>query len=557
MKCKIVRSISAVFVLGLLAAGAFAGEYVEGEALVVFRAPEGVSVTAAGLRACDEVHSSIVSAANSAGASVADVYEAVSEADGKIFALVRSKTSTTEELIADLKRNPDVIAASPNRIHRHSFRSVRQAARITPNDERFSELWGMSRIRAPEAWPDTTGSDSVFVAVMDSGIYPHEDLSANIDAESGFGNWRNDYNGHGTHIAGTIGAAGNNGIGVAGVNWKVKIIPVKVVPDDDPYIYLNSRIVEGLNYLTGLLQANPEMKLAAVNMSFGGYYDVSPEEILNDTYYLAFRAFDRLNRTLIVAAAGNEGLETGRPVPFDQPDLIMDFNGTNEPEFMRGDYNYPADFTGLNNLIVVSSTEDTNQASSFTNWGNRVDIAAPGSDILSTYSPLAEDENISSGTLYARFWGTSMAAPHVSGAAALLLARYPNATPAQLKNALLEGTNRNINPYAYPYTKLLEEFTDRINEMYEEGLVTYEQSTAVINALPDELGPYRSFDGAGRISRTGLLDVRASMNILGGVNPSSSGSSGGGCSVSSWGLAIVLVCGLWPCRMYSSSVRGR
>src|SRR5436309_7599729 len=126
--------------------------------------------------------------------------------------------------IAALKSNPAVAYAEPNWIYR---------AQATPNDPRYSQLWGLAKINAPNAWNTTKGSPAVKVAVVDTGIATdHLDLSANVvpgfDFVQGDTDPR-DFNGHGTHVAGTIGAKGNNGIGVAGVNWNVHLMPVRVL----------------------------------------------------------------------------------------------------------------------------------------------------------------------------------------------------------------------------------------------------------------------------------------------------------------------------------------
>ena len=199
--------------------------YAEGEALAVFRVPEGVSVSAAKVSVAD--------------AEVAETYETLSELEGKIFVLVRSPAKTTEELITELKQRPDVITASPNYYTRRQ--SVSETAEVFPNDPSADLCWGIKAIRAPEVWEYTTGSREIYACVLDSGIYKHPDLEANLAGSLGlntqtvsgdydltFGSWDADFQGHGTHVAGTIGAVGNNGIGVSDVNWNVSIIPVRV-----------------------------------------------------------------------------------------------------------------------------------------------------------------------------------------------------------------------------------------------------------------------------------------------------------------------------------------
>ena len=137
--------------------------------------------------------------------------------------LVHVSGSVTQA-VAALESNPAVAYAEPNYLYH---------ATALPNDPRYSQLWGMAKISAPSAWNITTGSAAVKVAVVDTGIATdHLDLSSNVapgyDFVQGDSDPR-DYNGHGTHVAGTIGARGNNAIGVTGVNWQVGLMPVRVL----------------------------------------------------------------------------------------------------------------------------------------------------------------------------------------------------------------------------------------------------------------------------------------------------------------------------------------
>ena len=430
-----MKKVLALVVLGVLAVcpAAWPSEYAEGEVLAVFRVPEGVRASEAKISV--------------AGAEVSETYEALSEAEGKSFVLIRSAVKTTQELIDELKQNPDVIAVSPNHKVRRKPQSLTPSEDTSrfPNDPSADLCWGLKAIRAQEVWADTTGSKEIYACVLDTGIYKHPDLEANLAGSLGlntqtvsgeydvtFGSWDADFQGHGTHVAGTIGAVGNNGIGVSGVNARETI----------------NFEIRGLNYIASLLQRNPDMKLAALNFSLGSYFPITPEEMKNDVYYMAYQALDNMNRTLIVVAAGNESVAVGRPTPFDDEDV-----------FMAGYYGYPASFTGLKNLIVVGAMVSDDTAAFFTNWGDSVDIAAPGYEILSTYSPIAVEGRTPS--MYKYLNGTSMATPHVTGAAALLMSAFPDATPAQIKAALLDGANRDKNPVVYPYAYDVERYMKR------------------------------------------------------------------------------------------------
>jgi thermitase len=298
----------------------------------------------------------------------------------------------------------------------------------TPNDAQFGSMYGMTKISAPQAWDMQTGSSTVVVADIDTGMkMTHEDLAANlwvntgeiagnnidddgngyIDDVNGYDFFFNDSNptdenGHGTHTAGTIGAKGNNALGVTGVNWNVKIMPIKIY-DSVGTTTTSAMLINAYNYVR--IMKNRGVNIKATNNSYGGCaeacgYDQATKD-----------AIDAVGNTDILQAfaAGNNGTNNDT-TPF-----------------------YPANYTSPSIISVASSTS-TDARSGFSCFGaTTVDIAAPGSGILSTTW---------TGTGYGNLSGTSMATPHVAGAAALVAAQYPNLSAASIKATLMNTADQ-------------------------------------------------------------------------------------------------------------------
>lgn len=298
----------------------------------------------------------------------------------------------------------------------------------TPNDTRFSELYGMQKISAPAAWDLTTGSAQTVVAILDTGMkYSHEDLAANVWVNSGeiAGNGIDDdgngyvddvygydffYNdsdpldehGHGTHVAGTIGAVGNNSLGVAGVNWNVRLMPVKIY-NNTGFGTTSTMLINAYNYVR-------IMKLRGVNI-----------RVTNNSYSGCDEAcgYDQATKDAL-DALGDAG-------------VLNVFAAGNDGRNVETLPAYPASYTSPSILSVASSTS-TDARSGFSNFGTTsVDLAAPGSGILSTIMGTANYGNSS---------GTSMASPHAAGAAALLSSHNPSLSAQSLKATLMNTVDQ-------------------------------------------------------------------------------------------------------------------
>jgi subtilisin family serine protease len=306
-----------LFVLSILfLASPYAyAEYIEGEVLVVLRDNASVSGPDTAQKRSDRAAAAtdnfVRSVAGNAGAAPVKTYHALSRSGGGIVALLKSDSKTTGELISELRDNPDVISVSPNR--------KIYARAVTPNDQYFNSLWGLEMIHAPDAWDITTGNANSYVAVLDSGIVAaHPDLANNVDTtySRNFTNEKNinDGNGHGTHVSGIIGAVGDNGTGVSGVNWNTKIIMLKVM-DKNGSGQL-SWTVEAINYLMDLMDDEGDnLRIPAVNISYGGYDSKTPEEYVGTAEWNVFKQLDDTDETVIVyvhvAAPGGDSKISG------------------------------------------------------------------------------------------------------------------------------------------------------------------------------------------------------------------------------------------------------
>lgn len=334
------------------------------------------------------------------------------------------------ETVREYLQLPEVEYAEPNfEIHLEEGPSG-PLVPVFPRDPQFNDQWALANsgqrggkegadISATTAWATTTGSDDIVVAVIDTGVdYNHEDLTRNmwvrpasmapyhdeelgtIDDDSGYNAIDSasdpmDDNGHGTHCAGIIGAEGENDLGIAGVNWKVKIMPLKFMSAGGSGSTKDA--IEAINYVISRKKAGVNVRI--ISASWGS---TQKSRALGDVIRKAYE-----NDIIFFAAAGNAGTNNDRTP------------------------HYPSSYD-IPNVISVAALDRSDQLASFSNYGAKsVAIAAPGVDILSTWL----------GNEYEEKSGTSMATPVVAGVAALMLAEHPRMSVDELRKKLLASTD--------------------------------------------------------------------------------------------------------------------
>jgi thermitase len=305
---------------------------------------------------------------------------------------VRVDDNQADDAVDQLKDDPRVEKVFADHIVHMS---------VLPNDPCVSSCnldngnglsqWYLNKISAPSAWDTTTGSSSVRVAVLDTGVSKtHPELSGKVDyAPNSFASddlgTTDDDNGHGTHVAGVIAATANDNVSIAGVGWNTRILSVKVL--DDTGAGYSSDVADGINYAVG-------QGAKIISLSLGGSYDSD----------IATAVASAQNAgALVVAAAGNSGSTSKE---------------------------YPAALSGV---LAVAATDSNDSLASFSNRGSWVDIAAPGVSILSTCNGSA---SLCNNHQYANMSGTSMATPMVSAAAALVLAAHPSFSATTISSYL-------------------------------------------------------------------------------------------------------------------------
>lgn len=353
------------------------------------------------------------------------------------------------QLIDQYEARPEVEYAQPNYIYR---------AMNTPDDANFGSLWGMQNtgqrvngtagssgvdIGAVSAWDTINDCSSVVVAVLDSGInYNHGDLSSNMwdgsnckdETGAALGSCvhgydfvnsdkdPNDENGHGTHVAGTIGAAGNNGTAVAGVCWKVQLMAVRVLNDVGSGTSAN--IASGIDFAR-------QNGAHIVNASLGGS---STDTAINNAITAANSA-----DMVFVAAAGNSGLD------------------------LASNNSYPCEYS-QSNIICVAAIDQSGNLASFSNYGSAsVDVGAPGVNTLSTWPGLntTDTEPLTSGWSFGSGWGYS--ANEVYGSTGYDMITNPdNWYGSQYANNLTNATaskSFNLSGYDAAYTSMFVDYS--------------------------------------------------------------------------------------------------
>ncbi len=306
------------------------------------------------------------------------------------------KHNDPEAILNSLKNEPGVIYAE---------RNAYAYALMVPNDPYYKYQWHMTRIGVEDAWDLSTGS-GVIVAVVDTGIKQTLEDLANTQFVPGYDfvnedNDPTDDEGHGSHVAGTIAQSTNNGVGVVGIAFNAKLMPVKVLDSRGSGTY--DDIADGIYYAV-------DNGADIINMSLGG---PSSLDILEDAVNYAWS-----HGVVVVCAAGNES--------------------TSDPS-------YPAAYDAA---ISVSATTSIDTLASYSNYGSTIDIAAPGGDTGDNNGDGYDDmilQNTFSRTDegYYFYAGTSMASPHVAGTAALVKAANPNLTNAEIRE-ILETTAEDL-----------------------------------------------------------------------------------------------------------------
>ncbi|MCL2065466.1 MAG: S8 family serine peptidase, partial [Candidatus Cloacimonetes bacterium] len=317
-----------------------------------------------------------------------------------LITLPRNDKAKVLEAIDELNTIEGIQSAKPNYI---------TTPTLIPNDEywHYTSLWnlhGTHGIKAPEAWNVSTGSHNVRVGVIDTGISSHPDLNANVDTQSGWNFAENndswiDTHGHGTKTAGILGAVGNNHIGIVGVNWNVTMVPMKIVFGSNGQSH-EDHMVKAVEWATNLWGTENEIPI--LTMSYSGYGFILDLQTAISNF-----------PGLFIWSAGN--------------------HGSNLDNFSK-----IHDFSSLPNLIAVGAIDMNGNRSV---WGKESSAYSATNQHVHIYAPGSLGFSTSVNNTYSGYSGTSMAAPHVAGVAALLLSVNPTLSASSLKNIVLDSAD--------------------------------------------------------------------------------------------------------------------
>ncbi len=396
MSTKSFLSLLLILSLGLCSVGQgqqINDDFVEGEIYIKVKPSltrRSLVRTSANVNAQREIPSIYAAISKSQGAierTKAPFYKSKNDGLKSIYRIKVDENTSIEQVLKDLKEDPNVLYAEPVR---------RRRVIGVPSDTLYTDQWHLEKIKANQAWDVNPGSQDIIVAVVDNAIQAnHIDLAGNMVA--GYDVSDNDADpsppnalfSHGTHVSGIVAAVNNNITGIASAgNNRVKVMPIKATSDASFQNFIDNGY-EGISWavLNGA---------KIISLSWGGSgYSQTEQDIINDAH---------ANGVIILAAAGNENSSV---------------------------LQYPAAYE---HVIAVASLDDNDARSSFSSYGGYVDISAPGRSILST---IPFDN-------YARFSGTSMATPLVASCAGFLLSSFPN-LPSDSVEIILKATADNID----------------------------------------------------------------------------------------------------------------
>jgi serine protease len=330
---------------------------------------------------------------------------------GQLYSVSFDPNRSVEEVTTLLEQDPAVEYAEPNYIAGIAGSPVKLPRQFVPNDQYYAYQWNMPLIQMPTAW-DTANGAGVTVAIIDTGIAFNASDLAQTERLPGYDFVNNDTDptddqSHGTHVAGTVAQSTDNNIGVAGIAYRARLLPVKVLGADGNGTYEN--IIKGIVYAT-------DQGAAVINMSLAGSQGT---QALRDAVKYAH---DR--GVVVVAAAGNDGSVVAYPAAYD-------------------------DF-----VIAVGAVGFNQTLTAYSNFGPQIDLVAPGGDVGQDLNNDGFGDGIlqqtlassGSGFSYRFFEGTSMASPHVAGLAALLRSVDQSLSPQQVEEIMVQSA-RNLGAF--------------------------------------------------------------------------------------------------------------